>query len=121
MSIPGHLTECKELNTNNSLLCTVKAGELKGQIYWAAADGSRLVSHLSQFGTARIGNGAGTLDANHDLSLKIAFSDEPDGTYRQYEYAWVSDDEYRLMSRQYAADGEPTGNWYGGTFVRLSE
>ena len=53
------------------------------------------------------------------LNLKIAFSDEPAGTYRIYEYRWESDDSYTLMSRQYQTDGRATGNWYGGTFVRV--
>lgn len=121
LTIPGHTTDCRELNTNNSLLCTVAAGDLKGQIYWAVPDGSTTVSHLSQFGTTRVGNGIGVIETNNDLQLKISFSDEPDGTYRLYEYTWVSNDEYAMMSRQYSSAGEPTGNWYGGVFVRSND
>ena len=118
LTLPNHITHCDELNTNHSLLCVVDVGDLKGQIYWTRGERAETVSHLSQFGTARIGTGIGEMLANETLQLKIAFSDEPDGTYRIYEYAWVSDDEYELMSRQYSADGTPTGNWYGGSFVR---
>ena len=121
LTIPGHTTHCGEMNTNNSLLCTVDAGDLKGQIYWVIPEDSSNVSHLSQFGTARIGTGTGRLEQDGDLTLKIAFSDEPEGTYRIYEYAWVTADEYTLMSRQYEANGTPTGNWYGGAFVRAAE
>ena len=91
---------------------------MKGQIYWTRGEGSETVSHLSQFGPTRIGTGTGEVLANQTLQVKISFSDEPEGTYRIYEYAWVSDDEYELMSRQYSADGTATGNWYGGRFVR---
>lgn len=116
--LPNHITHCGELNTNQSLLCVVDAGDLKGQIYWTQAEGSNVVTHLSQFGTARTGTGQGEILADDTLQLKLSFSDEPAGTYRVYEYAWVTDDEYDMISRQYAADGTPTGNWYGGRFVR---
>ncbi|MEL6825409.1 MAG: alpha/beta hydrolase-fold protein [Pseudomonadota bacterium] len=118
LTLPDHITRCDELNTNHSILCVVDAGDLKGQIYWTRGEGSETVNHLSQFGTTRIGTGTGEVLANQTLQLKISFSDEPEGTYRIYEYAWVSDDEYELMSRQYSADGTATGNWYGGRFVR---
>ena len=119
LTIPNHMTHCNELNTDQSVLCVVDAGGLKGQIYWTQAAEQSAVSHLSQFGTARIGTGAGAMNDAGGLNLKIAFSDEPAGTYRIYEYRWESDDSYMLMSRQYQADGRATGNWYGGTFVRV--
>lgn len=120
LTLPNHMTNCRELNTNQSLLCVVDAGGFKGQIYWAKPEDGEEVSHLSQFGTSRIGSGNGAFTNDDTLELKISFSDEPDGTYRVYVYSWVSEDEYELMSRQYAADGSPTGNWYGGTFVRAN-
>ncbi|ESQ74470.1 hypothetical protein [Asticcacaulis sp. AC402] len=55
-----------------------------------------------------------------DHTLTLSFADEPAGSYLIYEYSWVSAEEYRMISRQYAADGTPTGNRYGGTFVRLT-
>ncbi|MEM7457900.1 MAG: alpha/beta hydrolase-fold protein [Pseudomonadota bacterium] len=118
LTLPGHITRCDEINTNYSLLCAVDAGDFQGQIYWTARDASRKVNHLSQFGVSRIGTGTGEILDGDTLRLKISFSDEPDGTYRIYEYIWVSDDEYEMISRQYSADGAATGNWYGGSFVR---
>ena len=96
------------------------AGGFAGHILWAVnSDGS--VSHLSHFGTSRLGDGIGRLDDEGNLSLSVRFSDEPEGSYRIYRYNWVSADEYHMMSRQYADDGTPTGNWYGGYFVRVAE
>ena len=119
LSIPGHRTRCSRVNTDHSILCVVDAVDFQGHILWAIqSDGSR-VSHLSHFGSARLGDGAGGLDGEGNLSLTIRFSDEPEGTYRHYTYEWVSADEYRMISTQYDADGEATGNWYGGSFVRV--
>lgn len=119
LNLPGHKTECEELNTNHSLLCVVDAGALKGQIYWAVSEDGSAVSHLSQFGTARIGQGGGTIEQDQSLRLQIRFEDEPEGTYRIYEYNWVSNDAYDMVARQYGTDHTPTGNWYGGRFVRV--
>ena len=121
LSIPGHRTSCAAVNTGHSVLCQVDAVDFKGHILWVVQADGRTVSHLSHFGTARSGDGAGTLDDDGDLSLSIRFSDEPEGTYRHYTYEWVSDDEYRMISTQYGADGQATGNWYGGNFVRVGQ
>ncbi|MEL6877632.1 MAG: hypothetical protein AAGL68_05980 [Pseudomonadota bacterium] len=119
LSIPGHRTVCEPVNTSKSILCRVDAVDFQGHILWAVQDDLKTVSHLSHFGTSRLGDGAGELSETGDLALSIKFSDEPAGTYRVYQYRWVSRDEYSMMSRQYDADGTPTGNWYGGSFVRV--
>jgi hypothetical protein len=118
LKIPNHFTKCDPINTEGSVLCVVSAGDLKGHILWVMG-ANQQVHHLSHFGTERTGVGGGALDDRSDLTLKISFRDEPEGTYRQYEYSWVSADEYTMVSRQYDKDGRATGNWYGGTFVRL--
>jgi len=119
--IPRHHTACNQINTNRSVLCVVDAGDLKGHILWTYDSDKKQVHHLSHFGTARNGVGVGALSAQGDLRLTVRFQDEPQGSYRVYEYTWVSKDEYSMMSRQFGADGKPTGNWYGGTFVRLGK
>jgi hypothetical protein len=91
----------------------------KGHIMWAVEDDGTTVSHLSHFGSSRLGDGAGSLDQDGNLSLTIRFSDEPAGTYRHYVYSWKSADEYHMVSRQYDAQGNATGNWYAGSFVRI--
>lgn len=118
LTIPRHFTKCDPINTPGSVLCVVSAGDLNGHILWTMGADNQ-VHHLSHFGTERTGVGVGTLDARSNLALKIGFRDEPQGTYREYEYTWVSADEYTMMSRQYDQHGRATGNWYGGTFVRL--
>lgn len=120
LSIPGHRTECSRVNTDHSILCVVDAVDFQGHILWAIQSDGSSVSHLSHFGAARLGDGAGALDPEGNLSLTIRFSDEPEGAYRHYTYKWVSADEYRMISNQYDADGEATGNWYGGNFVRVN-
>ncbi|MEL7025511.1 MAG: hypothetical protein AAGL69_17375 [Pseudomonadota bacterium] len=120
LSIPGHLTECQPVNTDYSILCVVSAGELKGHILWVASNDRQSISHLSHFGDRRVGVGEGALDPQGHLSLKIRFEDEPAGTYRLYTYRWVDEDRYEMKSTQYTSENEPTGNWYGGTFVRYT-
>jgi hypothetical protein len=118
VTIPRHFTKCDPINTEASVLCVVSAGDLKGHILWTMGAGNQ-VHHQSHFGTERTGVGVGRLDGRSNLTLKIGFRDEPEGTYREYSYVWVSADEYTMMSRQYDKHGRATGNWYGGTFVRL--
>ena len=67
----------------------------------------------------RAGVGKGTISENGDVSLKIFFADEPEGTYRLYTYRWISENEYELKSIQYDASDKPTGNFYGGIFIRI--
>lgn len=119
LSIPGHHTDCAALNTDYSVLCVVNAGGLKGHILWVASADRRAVRHLSHFGDRRVGEGGGTLDDEGNLTLTIRFEDEPTGTYRRYTYEWLGDDRYEMTSVQYGVDDTPTGNWYGGVFVRL--
>ena len=117
--IPNHHTKCGRVNTDRSLLCVVKAGDLNGHTMWTYDGSKKRVHWLSHFGTERTGFGTGTLDDASNLKFKVNFTDEPEGSYREYRYQWVSRDEYTLMSRQYDAQGRATGNWYGGTFIRL--
>lgn len=119
LSIPNHLTECASLNTPGSVLCVVDAGDFAGHILWTLAPDGETVAHQSHFGTRRLGDGKGSLSENGDLVLRIRFTDEPEGTYRVYEYIWDGPDRYEMRSRQYTAQGERTGNWYGGAFIRI--
>ncbi|MEM9838489.1 MAG: hypothetical protein AAF830_04965 [Pseudomonadota bacterium] len=119
-TIPNHITICDRVNTDKSILCAVDAGDFQGHILWAYAEQSKSVHHLSHFGTSRLGTGSGSLDDQGNLQLTIAFSDEPQETYREYTYTWVDVDTYTMTSRQYDEDGAATGNWYGGTFVRFT-
>ena len=119
LEIPGHRTVCARINTDKSILCEVDAVDFAGHILWVLDSETSEVRHLSHFGTERMGVGSGIMSSDHGLELRIAFSDEGQGTYRQYSYEWLGADEYRMISRQYDASGKPTGNWYGGTFERV--
>ena len=117
--IPNHHTKCARVNTDRSMLCVVKAGALNGHTLWTYDGSKKQVHWLSHFGTERTGFGTGTFDNASNLTFTVRFTDEPEGTYRVYRYQWASKNEYTLMSRQYDSRGRATGNWYGGTFIRL--
>jgi hypothetical protein len=119
IEIPNHITECGPINTQKSVLCVVDAGDLKGHILWAYDEGHHRVQHLSHFGEARLGDGHGVKTASDDLKLEIRFTDEPENTYRLYEYTWIDENTYEMISTQMTDAGTPTGNWYGGVFVRV--
>jgi hypothetical protein len=114
--IPNHHTDCRTINTDNSVLCVVDTPPA-GHILWAFNPVRKIVHHLSSFGELRIGTGEGSFN-DSDLRLKVSFEGEAPGTYRIYDYVWVSADEYELKSVQYDASGKPTGLFYGGRFVR---
>lgn len=120
LNIPNHHTECKPVNTEKTVLCVVDAGDLKGHIFWTYDADKAKVYHLSHFGSSRNGVGSGTLDLKGNLTTSVSFQGEPEGSYRIYEYKWVTKDEYSMLSTQYDLKGQPTGNWYGGSFVRIS-
>ncbi len=120
LDIKNHHTKCEAINTNMSVLCVVDAGNLKGHILWTLNGHTSQVHHLSHFGEARNGVGTGSLNEAGDLTLRVSFQGEPEGSYRIYEYQWMSEDEYTMMSRQYDQNDVLTGNWYGGTFIRIS-
>jgi hypothetical protein len=119
VTIPNHHTRSKPLNTPNSVLSLVDATHPRGHILWSYNRTTREVHHLSSFGASRNGVGTGTLSDRGDLRLKVSFEDEAPGTYRIYTYTWVTDDEYELLSTQFDAHDQPTGLFYGGTFIRL--
>ena len=120
IKIPNHHTISRELNTNNSLLAVIDGTPPYGHIFWSYNPVKKEVDHLSSFGTTRAGVGKGTVNENGDVSLKISFADEPGGTYRLYTYKWISENAYDLKSIQYNDKDEPTGYFYGGTFIRIN-
>lgn len=121
IKIKNHHTINKELNTANSLLSVIDGTPPFGHIFWSYNPVKNEVNHLSSFGTTRAGVGKGTLNEKGDVSLKVSFADEAEGTYRLYTYKWVSDNEYELKSTQYNSKNEPTGFYYGGNFVRINK
>lgn len=118
--IENHHTHCSSVNTSISVLCVVTAPSLNGHLLWSFDPVSNAVHHLSSFGERRNGVGVGSMDKDGNLSLKISFASEGEDTFRGYSYTWVSNNEYTLLSTQYVND-EPTGNFYGGSFVRIDD
>lgn len=120
IKISGHHTVCRAVNTENSLLAVIDGAPPHGHIFWTYNRATGEVRHLSSFGQTRSGVGTGSVNERGDVALKVSFEDEPPGTYRRYVYRWINDDEYELSSTHYGANDQPTGWFYGGTFVRLS-
>jgi hypothetical protein len=118
IKIPNHNTKCDFINTKQSILCVVDAGSLKGHIFWTYDTHKNQVHHLSHFGEARNGVGVGVIGEFGNLTSRVSFQGEPEGSYRIYKYIWVNKNEYSMKSTQFNLDGTPTGNWYGGVFVR---
>ena len=121
IKIPKHHTVSKQLNTSNSLLSIIDGPEPNGHIFWSYNPNTGEVHHLSSFGDIRAGNGSGTVNDHGDLELKLVFEGEPAGTYRIYHYTWINEDEYHMKSVQYTKDGQLTGLFYEGYFIRIKE
>ncbi|MGD1958097.1 MAG: YybH family protein [Fulvivirga sp.] len=120
IKIPGHHTVTKQLNTDNSLLSIIDGPEPNGHIFWSYNPKTGEVGHLSSFGAIRSGAGKGEVSEEGDVELKLTFEGEPKGTYRIYNYRWVSEDEYHMKSVQFSDNDEPTGLFYEGYFVRVN-
>jgi hypothetical protein len=121
IKISNHHTRCKEVNTDNSLMCVVDAPSSKGHIFWAYNHSKKEVQWSSSFYSFRSGLGKGSVNDNGDLTFKVSFEGEPEGTYGLYTYKWISENEYEMKSVQYNDKNEPTGGFYGGTFVRVNK
>lgn len=119
IKIPNHHTITTQINTANTLFSIVDGPQPNGHIFWAYNPVTKVVNHLSSFGEVRTGVGKGTVSEKGDVKLKISFEGEPIETYRIYNYKWVNADEYHMKSVQYNLNGEPTGLFYEGTFVRI--
>lgn len=119
LKITNHHTIYKELNTDHSILSIIDGAPPHGHIFWTYNPVKKEVHHLSSFGTSRIGVGEGKVNENGDVTLKVSFEGEPEGTYRIYTYKWISPEEYELKSVQYDDKDQPTGGFYGGNFVKI--
>jgi hypothetical protein len=120
IKIPNHHTVAMVINTKNSLFQIIDGPRPNGHIFWSFNPVTKVVNHLSSFGELRAGVGEGTISEKGDVTLKISFEGEPENTYRIYNYKWLCKDEYQMKSVQYGSDGQLTGLFYEGTFVRLS-
>lgn len=119
IKIPNHHTINQEINTNHSLLSIIDGPEPNGHIFWTYNPNTKEVHHLSSFGSIRIGKGSGTINDNGDVTLKLQFEGEQEGTYRIYNYKWINNDEYHMTSVQYNGNNETTGLFYEGFFIRI--
>ncbi|MEL6483995.1 MAG: hypothetical protein AAFU57_12750 [Bacteroidota bacterium] len=118
--LPNHHTLCSANNTPSSLQWVVEAPSARGHALWTYNPSTKKVVMQSSFYPYRIGLGEGTIDAQGNVFLTMRFTgSEPEGTYRKYSYVWLNQDTYELKSYQYDSNNQPTGNFYGGTFIRI--
>lgn len=119
IKIPQHHTISTGINTKNSLLSIIDGPKPNGHIFWSYNPNTKEIHHLSSFGELRAGQGKGTFDENGDIELQLCFEGEPKDTYRIYTYKWLNSNEYHMKSVQFSKNGEPTGLFYEGSFVRF--
>jgi hypothetical protein len=121
VKIPNHHTLCQEVNTDNSLLWIITSPSSKGHIFWSNNNTKSEVHWSSNFYSYRSGIGNGGITESGNATFRVSFEGEPEGTYGIYSYRWITDDEFEMKSVQYNAQGEPTGGFYGGTFIRINK
>ncbi len=91
-------------------------GELAVDV-WAYQKESKVVHVLSNNSYNNIGIGEGYFDENNSLRIKREFPNICETCYYMYEYIWVSLDEFEIKATAFK-DDNPTGDFYGGTFIR---
>lgn len=106
--------------TNLSLLWDYNLVSAKGVILWTFNNTKKEVYHLSANSFGPMAQGAGTIDANGDVNLKLFFDGECATCYRMYRYKFISDNEIYFRVTYYKDDKE-TGDFYGGSYIRKSK
>ncbi len=115
----NHFSSCKQLHTVGSLLWTVDAGSLRGNILWVYNFQTKEMVQSSSYTPTVTSLGKGKVDKEGNIELKVHFDGNMDA-YRLYTYTWLSDDEYQLHARYFEND-QPTGFFYQGNFVRADQ
>ena len=89
----------------------------QASVLWVYDEETEILYDLSNNSYNHIGSGSGKFDEKNDLRLKIQFRNLDEKQYTIYQYHWISPDEFDLKATNYN-DDSPTGDFYGGTFVR---
>ena len=120
--LPNQFTVCEELNTHKSLLWTVESTSGTGHGFWTYNEHTNQLNAQTSFFENRVGLGSGSINENGDLFINMQFEgSELEGTYRKYSYEWLDANSYLLKSYQYDQNNQPTGNFYGGVFIRIEQ
>ncbi len=105
----------KELGTQNSIVSIQDFDGFKVDIFWTYDSTKRQIHHLSM--SDDIAKGTGEFSENGDLELKLVYENGCENCYRIYSFRWKSENEF-FFRGTFHKDEEPTGDFYGGTFIR---
>jgi|GEM_PF-1990247 len=88
-------------------------------LLWTYHKETGRVNHISNTTDNNIGIGVGEFDNNNDLTIKIVYPNGCTNCHRIYSFHWIKAGEFDFKATIFK-DGEPTGDFYGGTFVKNS-
>ena len=114
---PNRTFIAMKVNTNTSLLWNQDFDGFKVDIFWSYDIESKTVYHLSNTVNNGLASGQGPLAENGDMDLTLIYPDACKTCTRVYSFRWKSDDEFFFRATFYQ-DNQPTGDFYGATFLR---
>ncbi len=105
------------VNSNTSILWSEDFDGAKVDIFWSYDVESQLVYHLSNTTSNSVGFGKGPINKNGDLNITLNYPDTCETCTRVYSFRWKTDNEFFFRATFYK-DDQPTGDFYGATFIR---
>lgn len=112
---PNRSFVVKELGTKNSVVWIEDFDGFKVDIFWTYDFKQKQVHHLSM--SNDIAKGIGEFKESGDLEIKLIYENSCENCYRIYSFQWKSENELFFRGSFYK-DEKPTGDFYGGTFIR---
>jgi catechol 2,3-dioxygenase-like lactoylglutathione lyase family enzyme len=118
---PNRSFIAKAVSSENTILWNADFGNGAWAILlWTYHKQTGRVNHISNTTDNNVGIGEGQFDNNNDLKIKIVYPNGCTSCYRVYTYHWVNQNEFDFKATIYQ-DNRPTGDFYGGTFLRKNE
>lgn len=86
-------------------------------LLWTYHSKTGRVNQISNAKDNTVGVGTGEFNATGDLVIKVAYPNGCTTCHRIETWHWISANEFEFNSASYK-DDKPTGDFYGGTFLR---
>ena len=86
-------------------------------LLWTYHKETGRVNHISNTTDNNIGIGVGEFNNNNDLTIKIVYPNGCTNCHRIYSFHWIEAGAFDFKATIYK-DDKPTGDFYGGTFVK---
>ena len=115
---PNRSFMVKELGTKNSIVWIEDFDGFMVDIFWTYDFKKKQIHHLSM--ATDIARGLGNFKENGNLELKLTYENGCKGCYRIYSFQWKSDSEFFFRANLFK-DEKPTGDYYGGTFLKKTD